>query len=170
MFDFFFFLSRSFFSFLNSSPSCSSFYSLYECIWLIMFVISLFVCSEDSFSWDRKYFGKIWCFFNSFNPNVKRLIQRRKSINYKIGRNEVSVLSNQTCFKEKMLPIERDRDRDKPTGVIIFCNIFKILEPVCKNRRKFKFWCTFWFSRFNKVVVSVDTFFTPNFEFSEYIP
>ena len=43
-------------------------------------------------------------FLNSFYSEDKRLEGRFEQINYKIGRNEVSVLFNQTCLKEKILP------------------------------------------------------------------
>ena len=42
---------------------------------------------------------------NLFRPDVKRLQQKLEQINFKRSRNEVSIIFDQTCLKEKMLPI-----------------------------------------------------------------
>ena len=48
--------------------------------------------------------GKYGAFLNSFHPDTKWLIQRLEQINYEICRSQESVLFNETCLKEKMLP------------------------------------------------------------------
>ena len=48
-----------FFSFVNSLPTCSSFFSLNKCIWLfIVFVISNIHSPENSSNWGPKVLGK----------------------------------------------------------------------------------------------------------------
>ena len=98
----FFLLPRvKFFSSLSSPLTCYSSKTLYKYIWLvIVFVISLFDLSEMP-PVKAKNWEKYGAFLNSFHPKVKRLIRRLHRINDKMGRNKVSVLSNQICFTGK---------------------------------------------------------------------
>ena len=50
----------------------------------------------------KSTWGKYTAFY-LIHPVIKPLVLQR--LNYKIGRNKVPVLSNQTCFEKKILPI-----------------------------------------------------------------
>ena len=62
-----------------------------------MFIISLFITPKTAPSGAKSTWEKYGAFLNSFHLEVKSLIQRYERINHKISRNEVSVLSDQTC-------------------------------------------------------------------------
>ena len=71
-------------------------------------VISMFlflkmapVGAKSSCGWGWGAMMPFWILPFSYYLDIKQLIQRSEWIDYKIGRSEVSVLSNQTCFKEK---------------------------------------------------------------------
>ena len=81
----------------------SSFSSLCKSIY---YVCHFIICSpEDGSSWGWECLEKYGAFLNSFYLKVKWLIWRLEWIKVRIGRHRVSVLFNQTCLKEKMLPI-----------------------------------------------------------------
>ena len=58
----------------------------------------MFVSPKMTPAADESTQEKYDAFFNSFHPEVER-------ITYKIGRSAVTVLFNQTCLKEKTLPV-----------------------------------------------------------------
>ena len=68
-----------------------------------MFVILLFVAPKIAPAGSERFGGKYDEFSNSFHLDIVPLIRRLERINEKICRNEVSILFNQTCLKEKML-------------------------------------------------------------------
>ena len=78
---------------------------------------------------------KYGIFLNSFHSDVKWLIQRFEWINDKIGRNEVSVLFDQTHLKEKMLYIYIFIETWKRTWLLK--KIWKIPRGVTGGKSKF---------------------------------
>ena len=52
-------------------------------------------------TWEITNYGR---FINQFSPNIKRSIRQFETINKKICRQKMSIMFNQICINEEMLP------------------------------------------------------------------
>ena len=66
-------------------------------VWIIWLVDGMNLARHHKFpSWGQKYLETYGTFPNSFHLKVKQLVQRIERIKDRIGRQELSVLFNQT--------------------------------------------------------------------------